>query len=294
MPFRKKVAKSLHELEGAGENLLFCDETSDGHRVTSANLRLCNFLRIGMKEAEVINSNFTQCEFHNSYFRKATFRNVDFTGSIFYDCNFDKAKFQCCTLKYARFYNCLIDAKEIEQSLPIEPNLRLELGRNLRANFLNQGDKESADHYMDIVMSAQEELYWRIASRESSYYRDNYDVLTSIKSLLNLLLLKTSKIVWGYGYKIERLLATFVVVMLSFSIVSSLAHLSYADAEGIVRELSIGESIYFYSAAIVTSSISNISPASTSSKILFITANLTGAIFIAVLAAAVFQKISRK
>lgn len=294
MPYRKKVEAVLDQISTPGDNLLFCDENKDHHHISGARLRLCNFLRVGMKETEIDNSSLTQCEFHNSYFRKATFRSVDFTGSVFYDCNFDKSKFQSCILKYARFYNCILDPREIEQSLPAEPNLRLDLARNIRTNLLNQGDKEGADYFLDIIMSAQEELFYNIAWRRSSYYRDNYDLMTSGLYIIKHVLLKLSKFMWGYGYKIERLIVTFVAITLIFSAVSWKFGFHYKDTAGGVVNLSFLESLYFYGAAIVTSSVSNLSPASTSSKIAFVLANFTGAIFIAILAAAVYQRISRK
>lgn len=293
MPYRKKDCRTFSNENLYGENLLFCDETRDGYQVENITVKISAFLRLGMSNAMFANSNITQSEFDKCYLRKCIFRNVDFTGSVFRDCNLDKASFDCCTLKYARFYNCQLDANEIENSLPKEPNLRLDLARNLRANFNQIGDRESAEHFLDIAMSAQEELLKKIITAKTKYYRDNFNLQDRIRSLVELNKLTISKYIWGYGYKIERLMMSYIVFILLFSLTSYLFGFEYIFNNQITK-LDFWSNVYFYANALVTSSVSNIVPITLASKVCASVASFTGAIFIAILAAAVFQKISRK
>lgn len=187
MPLRKKQNKSLEQLSACqGAGFLFLDENADKKAIKHANTSLSIFMRIGMKESKFNNCSFTQSEFRDCYLRKCTFDLVDFTGSTFFDCNLEKAKFTRCDLKYARFFNCNVDYEGIIGSLPVEPNLRLLLARNLRSNALQLGDKEMADSFLEVAMEAEETLQMSIIRGDTLYYRQNYDMLKRLKAIFTL------------------------------------------------------------------------------------------------------------
>lgn len=144
----------LDKLPENGSQLLFRDTVQDNLSITGVVLRTCRFVRIGAREANFTSCSLTQCQFEDSYLRKAEFRDVDFTGSTFRNCNLEKATFKSCNLRYCTFQATHLDRDEIIGCLPVEPNLRRDLTRNLRRNFNDLGDKGAADVFLDLEIDA--------------------------------------------------------------------------------------------------------------------------------------------
>lgn len=149
---------NLENFPTSGDHLLFGDAVKDDLHVMDTRIRMCHFRRIGAKKALFERSSLTQCLFEDTYFRNASFTDVRLTGSTFRNCNLEKAIFKGCDLRYCTFQTTRLDRDEIIGNLPVEPNLKRDLARNLRKNFEALGDKDSADIFLDIEIEAHEQV----------------------------------------------------------------------------------------------------------------------------------------
>lgn len=247
-----------------------------------------------MRAAVFKSCSLTQSNFEDSYFRKAEFVNVDFTGSTFKFCNFEKATFKSCSLRYCSFYHCKLPLNEIIACLPQEPNLRRDLARNLRSNCLSMGDKKSADIYLNIETKAAEELSKSIFLSKTRYFKDNYNLLDRIHEFLNYISSKISGLIWGYGYRFDRLIVSFVLIALCFSLLTYLSEINFiVGHEAVPRSLTVVESVLSgFGGTIRISSIS-FTPISVYGKLLLLSEGFLGTLFLALLAATLYRKIAR-
>ena len=290
--YRKR--STVTDIPAHGDLLLFCDEKADKIRVANKNIKTSSFLRLGLKESSFSDCSFTQSNFEESYFRKADFKNIRFTGSSFKYCNFDKANFQTCDFRYCRFYYCKLPVNEIIACLPAEPNLRRDLARNLRANFELLADKKSADIFLDIEIQASEEELKAIFLSKTEYYKQHYNSVAQINSGLKFLISKLSGIVWGYGHRVSRLLFSYFLITCLYSLISYFGKLQFFILDSDTsRPLTIMESVYLGFSKAVGTSVPSIIPATFGAKILYLSQNFIGAIFLALLAATIYRRIAR-
>lgn len=284
----------ISKLSEGGSQLLFSDAVKDDLKVSGAVLRMCRFVRIGAKNAEFNSCSLTQCQFEDSYLRKADFRDVDLTGSTFRNCNLEKATFKGCTLRYCTFQSTRLDRDEIIGCLPVEPNLRRDLSRNLRRNFEELGDKDAADVFLNLEIDAHEQELLGAFRRKTDYYRAHYTGVDQAVAGLKLLGSKLSGIVWGYGHRVRRLLVSYIILTLLFSMVTYFAGLKFIEGiSGSVRALGFWESLYYTFAGTLGLGTGPLSPNSTLAKVLQIGAGFIGTLFLALLAAAAYRRISR-
>ncbi len=229
-----------------GEHLLFSDEDQYDLEIKEVVLRKCFFERVGVKNIKAQSCVFQACIFQDCYFREGEFINVDFIGSVFKDCNLSKAKFKSCSFRYVRFNNCLINTQEILNSLPKEPNLRLQVLRSLKKNAMETGQNEQSDLFLIEEIKARKEELSTIAKSETSYYKDKYSFFARIEAVFQLLKLCLEGFIWGHGLSIFRLVRTSVLFMLLMGFISykfkCMYYIPYSDK---AITLNLFQSFYF-------------------------------------------------
>jgi len=277
---------------GAG-SLHFRDAVLDDLKLDGTNLPLCQFERVGLKAAVIRGSNLTQCLFVDVYLRLANFTEVDFTGTTFRNCNLERATFRRCNLRYCRFEHTAVDPHEIEENLPSEPNLRRDLARNLRKNFELQGDRKSADIFLTHEINAEEMELWARFVARTDYYRNKYNALERVAAVGKLAGLKISGLVWGYGYRIGRLVLSYIIITSVLALIGYFLRLQFADVELMSRGLSFWESMYQAFAETLGSMTTPFVPMSVGARVLQVTERFTGTVLLALLAAAAYRRIAR-
>ena len=147
--------------------------------------------------------------FERAYFRDAKFNNCQFDGARFVDCNLKSVHFYRCDLKFVHFQRCLLDVRELISSLPPEPNIRREGLQNLRANAIETGDQASIGLLVLQEVEATK-LHFGYATRGyDTYYRTKYPTITlRLQAAMQLWWLQLQGLIWGYGEKPWRLLAS--------------------------------------------------------------------------------------
>lgn len=284
----------LEAIPKEGRHLIFCDYVKDDLIIEDAILQTCQFRRIGARNAVFRKCSLTQCLFEDTYFRKASFNDVRFTGSTFRKCNLEKATFQGCDLRFCKFESTFLNRDEIVGNLPVEPILRRNLARNLRKNFEALGDKESSDVFLNIEIEAHEQELLGGFRRKTAYYQQHYTQVDQVIAGLKYITSKLSGIVWGYGHRLSRLLASYLVVSCFFAFITYFFDLSFiVDTEASPRTLGFWESTYHvFSVTLGTGTIS-IAPFSLAAKMFEVIEGFLGTLFLALLAAAAYRRISR-
>jgi hypothetical protein len=276
------------------DHLLFSDAVQDNLHFTGSTLWACGFRRIGARNASFEQSSLTQCFFEDSYFRKASFRNVDLTGSTFRGCNLEKATFQGCNFRYCAFQMTRLDPNEIIGCLPVEPNLRRDLARNLRKNFEGLGDKVTADVFLNLEIEAYEQELLGAFRRKTEYYRSHYSNVDQAVAGLKYLASKLSGIVWGYGHRVSRLLVSYTILSTAFALITYFCRFPFSvDGQTSIRVLGFWESMYYTFAGTLCLSVASLTPVSAIAKALQLCETFLGTLFLALLAAAAYRKISR-
>ena len=284
----------LMEIPKEGSNLAFQDDIQDDLTLEDVKLKTCRFKRLGMRDARFINSSITQSLFEDCYLRKASFKNIQLTGNTFRNCNLERATFQGCDLRYCTFENVRLNREEIIGCLPVEPNLRRDLARNIRRNFEMQGDKESADIFMRIEIQAHEESLLAIFRRPTKYYKERYNYMDQVKAGLKYVNSKISGIVWGYGHRVNRLFISFLGVSFILSLVTYFGNIKFAgDGVSAARTLSFWEAMYQVFSDALGGASTGFSPSLWDGRLLQLGERFLGTLFLALLAAAAYRKITR-
>lgn len=284
----------LSSLPKRCDHLVFSDAVQDDLHVENSTLWACVFHRIGARDASFKNTALTQCFFEDTYFRKAYFRNVDFTGSTFRNSNLERATFQGCNFRYCTFQMTRLNPDEIIGCLPVEPNLRRDIARNLRKNFEALGDKVTSDVFLNLEIDAHEMELLGAFRRKTQYYRSHYSTVDQVVAGLKYLSSKLSGIVWGYGHRVRRLLTSFAILSLICSFITYYGRFQFGVAgQTSIRTLDFWESLYYTFAGTLSLGVSPLSPVSTGAKILQLCEAFLGTLFLALLAAAVYRRIAR-
>jgi hypothetical protein len=285
---------SLEFMPESGNLLLFSDQLQDNFEKSKANITASSFIRLGMKESVFQDCSFTQSNFGDSYFRNAVFRNVRFTGSSFRFCNFEKATFQACDFRYSNFFHCKLPKDEIISCLPPEPNLRRDLARNLRLNFEMIGDKKAADTFLNIEIQADEDELKAIFFSRTEYYKSHYKLLGQLQAGVKFLISKLSGMIWGYGHRIGRLILSYFLTTCFLSLITCFAHVKFlVSSNSVPRKLTFWESINMGFCETVGASSPSFVPLTLGGQIITLSASLLGTLFLALLAATLYRRISR-
>ena len=183
---------------------------------------------------------------------------------------------------------------EIKSCLPQEPNLRRDLARSLRSNFLAMGDKKSADIFLNIEIQANEELSKSILLSRTQYFKENYDLIDRIWEGLRYIASRLSGLIWGYGYRVDRLLMSFVFITIICSLATYFLGINFiVDPDTSPRSLSFGESILSAFSGTISVSVLSVIPTSLLGKLILLAESFFGTIFLALLAATFYRRITR-
>lgn len=248
-----EIRKNLADLTACppdGRDLLFVDQRQDDLQLKDVRIANSIFRRIGARHAILTDCHLNQTVFEDCYFRNAKFVNVDFTGSSFINCNFDEAVFEECTFRYARFRGTLIDHRAIRDSLPLEHNLRREVIREIRANAVNLGRNDDAITLLADELEAQKS-YYKQRAFSTQGYNAKYTIPQRIEAVRLLLGLEISDFVWGYGFRINRILRLLFATVALFSLIIWISDTEWRKSNDTESELSFPEAVYVSAAGLV-------------------------------------------
>jgi Pentapeptide repeats (9 copies) len=185
------------------------------------DLRNRRFDDLNANKATFIDCDFSYCVFERAYLHHSTFEGCRFIGSRFYDSNLKGASFRACDFKYTMFHRTLLDPSEMLASLPLEPNLRRDSLRNLRANAVEIGHYRSQRHYVLAEVDAEIEHYRRATRAEGDYYRSKYPrPLDRMKARASLTGLRIGGLVWGHGERPFRMVISATVLLLALTLLN--------------------------------------------------------------------------
>lgn len=283
----------LDDIPSSGSLLRFSDEICDDLTLKNVSLAICKFVGLGIRDASVEDCSLSQSLFEDCYMRKARFTNVRFTGSTFRNCNLEKAAFSACDFKYCSFDRCLLNRDEIIACLPIEPNLRRDLARNLRKNFESIGDKESSDVLLEIENQSHEEALKAIFLCRTEYYKKRYNLADRLSAGVRYVISKGLGLVWGHGRRVLRLLMSYAVITIILSLWTYSCGVEFSDGHVSVRALSFWESLYVGFAETLGVVNSGFVPITALGRTIQLLECFLGTLFLALLAAAAYRRIAR-
>jgi pentapeptide repeat protein len=194
-----------------GTKHIYGSELLDGSTIQNASYEHCTFANISFKDVTIQDGRFLNCVFMACYFRKAQLRTSSFSASRFIDCEFPDTSFSACDFRYARFIGCYVDYREIEHSLPQEPNLRHALAHNLAREAAKLGDAVQAQAYRLAQLSAREIDLWGAYRGTSKWYREHYDLQARVRALFQLLGSYLNRLLFGYGERPAVLLRNYAL-----------------------------------------------------------------------------------
>ena len=283
-----EITSSISEIQ-----LHFFDEINDGFEIENVNVRLSTFSRLGIKNAIIKAGSITQCIFEDVYGRRAKFYNVNFTGSIFRNCNFELSTFRSCTLNYCEFSNTQLPYREIISCLPMEPNIREELARNLKTNYLGLGQKDIADVFLDIEIKAKEERMLEIIKSNTSYYKENYTQLDVLKAFFQFLLSKSRRYITGDGYCIKNIVISFFIIIGIYSIILTIINPPFIYSNVNVQSIDLIKACKIVLSETIQYPHIKYSPESMSGKVVLLISRITGILYLGLISATFYRKISR-
>jgi hypothetical protein len=193
------------------EDKTIANQRLDGLTIAAAECKHCTFLNVSFKEAKLETGNFTDCVFVGCYFRRTDLRDCSFVGCRFIDCRFPHLAVRSCDFRYASFKGCALPAEEMVYSLPMEPNLREELARNLSIEAGRLGLSHDAGKYRDAEIGAMEEHLLAAIKGESSWYREHFAGIARIKAFFQFCGSLVNRWIWGYGNRLWVLLRNWVI-----------------------------------------------------------------------------------
>jgi hypothetical protein len=197
-----------------GAQAIYGSQLLDGSAIHNASYEHCTFANISFKEVTLQGGRFLNCVFIACYFRKAELKTSSFSACRFIDCEFPDTSFSACDFRYARFVGCYVDFKEIQHSLPQEPNLREALAHNLAREAARLGDGAQAQAYRFAQVSARENHLIDAFRGSSKWYRDHYDFQARMGALLQLIVSYLNRLLFGYGERPVVLLRNYAIATL--------------------------------------------------------------------------------
>lgn len=285
------------DLEVEREKIIIKYEEKDDLDLQKIRIFKSTFSNVGLKKAQFNSCSINNSLFENCYLRYATFNNVDLTGSIFINCDLSNVKLNSCNIRYVEFRNCHINLNEVLGCLPQETNLKIQLLKELRLNQISIGDNKGADDLLIKILDAEKILLMERVKCETSYHQDREDFVSRTKAYINYIFLSLNDFIWGYGLKLSRLFRAALTIIFIFA---SIIYL-FTDAEyisttiqgNVLEDLSFLDSLYVSYTNFITIGYGNYIPNSTVTKIIFITENTLGFIFLGFLVSGVYRRIAK-
>lgn len=202
------------------ENIILANERVD-KKWNSKNFIINNstFAKMGFREACFSNDNLMFNVFIDCYFKRARFEDVNLTGCIFINCNFDEITLMNTTFDYCRFEGCFIQYKYLISTLSSRPNIRWEICKNMSLECLSLGHEDEYRKYYFEEKKASEQYYWKkFWHKGTEYYYKKYNGIDQLSGLINYLISKLNKFLWGYGEKLSRLIFNMILVIILFAV----------------------------------------------------------------------------
>ena len=284
-------------LEVEREKICIRYEEEDNLVLQKVRIFKSTFSNVGLKKANFNSCSINNSLFENCYLRYATFNNVDLTGSVFINCDLSNVKLNSCNIRYVEFKNSQINLKEVLGCLPQETNLKIQLLKELRLNQISIGDNKGADELLIKILDAEKSLLMERVKCETSYHQEREDFVSRVKAYFNYILLSLNDLIWGYGLKLSRLFRAALTIIFVFAILIYLCtnaeYLSTTTTGNVIEELSFWDSIYVSYTNFITMGYGNYIPNTTTTKIIFVTENTLGYIFLGFLVSGVYRRISK-
>lgn len=169
-------------------------------RFEKLNMKFSSFHDVNFKDATFVNCDLALSRLDDVYLRGVKLDHSDLYGVTFRDCDMLGIKFEGTKMTAASFQGCRINFQDFPKVLEEERKGRYDYARDiykaLRLDLQNAGD----------MVGAGEATYRQlIASRRGDYVKKRY-LPWAVSGLLDLL--------WGYGERPLRLLASSVVLCL--------------------------------------------------------------------------------
>lgn len=294
--FHNRNVAKLNELPTSKvvENKIFSNERYDDKEYEKLVLKNSTFATMGFKNNSFKDCQFKYCTFINCYFRNASFVDVEFTGCNFYDCNFDGTSYNNCDFRYAKFKDCFINYDDFKCCLPKEDNLKRKLCMNLSIESLKSGFEDEYKKYYFEEKDATERYNYEIFLRRQPYYKNKYNSWEAFLALIQLIIGKINKCLWGYGEKLTTLLKNIFLIILVFSIIYCLFGEVYLINDNTLPiKLNFFDSIYL-SICKFTNLPSSITSTTPYMRYFFIAEGVFGLILMGFFITALYRNINRR
>ena len=167
-------------------DVIFESDRLDGQPIIDGRYAHCTFDNVSFLKSALKNTHFTNCIFIDCYFRNAQLTSCVFTGCKFVDCNFGKLYICGGDFRYTRFDGCIIQFRDLQYSMPREPNLRMMLAQELSVQVENLGHQDEARRYHLDFLSARKRHLLAGIRAESKWYREHFPTLERITAILTL------------------------------------------------------------------------------------------------------------
>jgi hypothetical protein len=193
---------------------LFAANRIDGQKMDQASFEHCTFANVSFKEVTIKNGQFLNCTFIGCYLRRATITDCRFTGCKFIECNFSHAAITGSDFRYSSFRDCYVPWESLEHNLPLEPNLRAELTRNLSIEAAKLGAIKDSRLYRRCEIQSNEEHLSAAVRGQTEWYRQHFDGWHRIVAAFEWLLSTLNGIAWGYGERSWVLIRNYLLLSL--------------------------------------------------------------------------------
>ncbi len=272
-----------------GEDFVFGAQRLDGREISYADYKHCTFANHSFLKTKIKNGVFLNCVFIGCYFRRAELQDIRFIGCRFVDCNFSHISLRSCDFKYSIFHGCQLPFDEFVYCLPSEPNLREEITRNLAIESSNLGLAKEARSYRMEKIRAHEKHLWAAVQGNSQWYQEHYDPLRRAVALVQWLLSRLNRWLWGYGERAWVLVRNLLLVsgvifpLLFYLLRDELCHDSH-EAPGIMKIIH-----FSFENVIPRGIISNVVAVGTAARVLAGIESILGIIVITLFASYIFR-----
>ena len=220
--FQNREVKKTSDVKKTGkhENIILANERVDSSwKSEHYIINNSTFAKMGFSGSSFKNDDLRFNTFIDCYFRRATFEVVNFTGCKFINCNFDDVNILNCTFDYCTFESCFISYDLLKGSISTKPNIRWGLCKNLSLESLALGYEDEFRKYYFAEKEASEEYYWKkFWHKGSETYYNKYNEIDRLSGLINFILSKVNKCLWGYGERLSRLVGNIVMVIIGFTV----------------------------------------------------------------------------
>lgn len=184
--------------------------------IFNASFSNTHFLRVvASPHTKFFNVDFSYCILDHAYLRNCSFDSCKFLGAKILNSNLQGTSFVKCDFRYAIFEKTIIDNDFIFNNLPVESNLRYKLLKSLRVNFQQLGESENVNKAILYELHATKQYLWDASFSTDEYYQKKYSGWKKRSiSFFKLIFFIFWDFIWGNGEKIEKLLRTFIIVLL--------------------------------------------------------------------------------